>query len=214
MAIIVRRTTFDPVSAASVVSENLQAQSTTATAGWFHADSTANASYENAFGVPNTPQGQYVVQSVAVDLLSAQQLAVAISGGLIGGGQTSEPPAHFYDAPNSVPAPVSQAGAHKKVDDTNTALLAAYNAFVAAGGIGGASQTDTNTFVNAIKTFYNAHLTQSGVHYTNDTTNTENTANATNLASCIALVNALRNHVNAHVGTANPNYPQIRLIPA
>lgn len=214
MAIIVRNTRFDPVSAANAVSQNLQAQSTTATSGWFHADSTSNGSYDTAFGVPNTPQGQYVVQSPSVDLLSAQQLAAAITGGLIGNGQTADPPAHFYDAPNSVPAPVSQAAAHKVQDATNTALLGAYNAFITAGGIGGASQTDTNTFVNAIKTYFNAHLTQSGVHYNNDTTNTEGVANATTLNTCIALINSLRNHINTHVAHANPSYPQVRIIPA
>lgn len=212
MAIIVRQTKLDPVSAAAAVSQNLQAQSTSITSGWFHADSTSNASYETAFGIPNTPQGQYITQSAAVDLLSAQQLAAAISGGLIGSGQTADPPAHFYDAANSSPAPNSQAGAHKKVDDTNTALLGAYNTWIAAGGIGGASQTDTNTFVNAIKTFFNAHLTQSGVHQNNDTTNTETTANASSLSTCIALINALRNHVNTHVAHANPSYPQVRII--
>ena len=213
MAIIVRNVGGDPAAAASVIAQNLQAQSTSAPAGWFHADSTSNGqTADQGPSVPNTPQGQYVTQSVSVDLLSAQQLAQAICGSLIGGGQTADPPAHFYDSYASDPVPVSKAGAHKIVDNVNTALLGAYNAFVAAGGVGGASQTDTDTFVNAIKTYFNAHLTATGVHITNDTTNTVGTANATTLNTCIALINALRNAVNNHVAHANPNYPQVRII--
>lgn len=216
MAIVIRNVKGgDLVAAATAISQNLQAQSTSATSGWFHADSTSNnLTPESAFNIPRTPQGQYVVQSPSVDLLSAQQLAAAIAGGLIGNGQTADPPAHFYDAPNSNPVPISLAGAHAAVDNTNTALLSAYLAFLTAGGIGGASQTDTNTFVNAIKTYFNAHLTQSGVHYNNDTTNTEGVANATTLNTCIALINSLRNHINTHVAHANANYPQIRIVPA
>lgn len=211
MAIIVRNTGGDPLALAAAIAQNLEAQSTTNVSTFFHADSTSNPNQlaDAAFGVPSTPSGQFVTQSISVDLLSAQQLANTLAGALIGSGQTSEPPAHFYDAPaNSI----VKCGAHKLQDSVNTALVGARAAFIAAGGVGGANQTDTNTFVNAIKTYFNAHLTQSGVHYSNDTTNTEATANASNLATCMALVNSMRNKLNNHIAHSNTAYPQIRVI--
>lgn len=211
MAIIIRNTGGDPAALAAAIATNLTAQSTSGAAkGFFHTDSTSNAQTpDTGFNIPAVPSGEFVTQSASVDLLSAQQLAYALAGALVGGGATADPPAHFYDAPaNSI----VKAGAHVAQDAVNTALIGARDTFVAAGGVGGADQTATNTFVNAIKSYFNAHLTQSGVHVTNDTTNTIGTADATNLATCEALVNVMRTKVNAHVAHANPNYPQIRVI--
>lgn len=208
MAIIIRNTGGDPGTNALAIAQNLEAQSSSAVGtSFFHADSSSFGAPETAFNVPGLPTGQLITQSLSVDLLSGIQLALAISGALIGGGATAEPPAHFYDAPaNSV----VQAGAHKTQDAVNTNLLGARNTFLASAQ----DQTAANTFANAIKNAFNAHLTQSNVHYNNDTTNTEATANASDATTFKALVNSLRNRVNNHVSGTNPAYPQIRVIPA
>ena len=228
MAIIIRNIGADPVAVANAIAWNLWAQSSTADSAFFHADSTSNNRVAdvgyNIPGVPGTAQassgvgntdaqGQFVTQSPAVDLVSGIQLAMQIAGALIGQGQTTDPPAHFYDAPNSVPAPISQAGAHKAQDSVNTNLLGSLQAFIAAGGIS-ANQTAANTFANAIQTAFNAHRTQSGVHYNNDTLNVSAAAAASNLGTFITLVNDLRNRVNNHISGANPSVNQVRIVAA
>ncbi len=230
MALIIRNVRNDPSANATALSQNLQAQSTTATSGFFHADSSSNALTPDMAqfvpGIPGQPYappggnaalfpgaayGAFVPQSPSVDLVSGQQLAVALAGALLGQAQTTDPPGHFYDAPNN--SPVS-CGAHKAQDGTNTALLGALQAFQTAGGIGSASQTASNTFANAIQTFFNAHLTQTGVHYSNDTTNTSKAATASSLSTFNTLCNDLLNRINNHISGANPAYKQVRIIPA
>jgi hypothetical protein len=207
MAIIVRNVGSDPNALANTVAQNLVAQSTTAVGTtFFHADSTSNAlTPDVGFLIPQPPQGLYITQSQAVDLVSGIQLAMAIAGALVGQGATADPPAHFYDAPANSQV---QCGAHKVQDAVNTTVAGSRAIFLASAQ----DQTAANTFANALKSAFNAHLTQSGVHYTNDTTNTEGAANASSLSTFMTLLNALRNHINAHVAQANPNFPQVRVI--
>lgn len=235
MALIVRNAKNDPVANATALAVNIAAQSTSETySGAFHADSTSNAltpdmaqfvpgipgqpyafppSYGgvagNAQTMPGAIYGAFVPQSPAVDLVSGQVLALALAGALVGSGQTTDPPAHFYDAPNN--SPVS-CGAHKNQDSVNTALVGAVQAFQAAGGIGTASQAASNTFANAIQTFFNAHLQQANVHYTSDGTNTSKAAAASSLSTFQTLVNDLLNRINNHISGVNPKYVQIRII--
>lgn len=80
--------------------------------------------------------------------------------------------------------------------------------------IGSESLSDLMNAANALKVAFNAHLSQSGVHVSNDSGNVVGTANATDLASSGALVSALKSAVNLHMwGTGSgPNaLPRIRL---
>jgi hypothetical protein len=83
-------------------------------------------------------------------------------------------------------------GAHLLADTTNGPLTTA----------AAVDQGTADTLLNAIKTAFNAHLTQSGVHAHNDGTNTVAAANATNLGTSITLANALQTAVNAHFAAA------------
>lgn len=65
-----------------------------------------------------------------------------------------------------------------------------------------ASQSVTNTRLNAIKTACLAHVSQGGVHFHDDVTNTIAAANATDLASSITLANAIKVFLNAHIQQA------------
>lgn len=98
---------------------------------------------------------------------------------------------HVNDAPsvtlNGIPGVV-----HKAQDATNTM----------AGAATAVDLATAQTLVNLIKTNFNAHLTQAGVHFSNDLLNTVNTANATDLASTQTLANALKTAVNAHFANA------------
>lgn len=83
------------------------------------------------------------------------------------------------------------AGIHVAADATNPVSAAAAS-----------DQGTADTLLNAIKTAFNAHLTQAGVHITNDATNTCNTTNASDLGTSITLANALQTKINAHFAAA------------
>jgi hypothetical protein len=86
------------------------------------------------------------------------------------------------------------AGAHLVADTTNAPTLAAIALAT--------NLATTQTLANGIKVFLNAHYTQAGVHVNNDGTNTIATANATDLASSIALLNACKTAIVAHVASS------------
>jgi hypothetical protein len=63
-------------------------------------------------------------------------------------------------------------------------------------------QPSLNTYLNALQTSFNAHLTQAGVHLINDTVNNNATTVASNLATSITLVNSLAASLVAHTKRA------------
>jgi hypothetical protein len=97
-------------------------------------------------------------------------------------------------AADSVVTGTSGAGAHLIADATNAPTLAAIPV--------ASNLATTQTLATGIKAFLNAHYTQAGVHVNNDGTNTIATANATDLATSIALLNACKTAVTAHIGSA------------
>jgi hypothetical protein len=97
--------------------------------------------------------------------------------------------------------------AHAVPDTTNVESTAKANASVTDGGLAGAM-----ALANDQKAKFNAHLTQSTVHYNNDGTNAVAAANATDLPSLITLVNALRTSIIAHMANA-PAAPSLRVVP-
>lgn len=61
---------------------------------------------------------------------------------------------------------------------------------------------DLQTWLTARKTAVAAHFVQSGVHFTNDTTRTIASADATDLATSNTLANELKTDLNAHISAA------------
>jgi len=60
-------------------------------------------------------------------------------------------------------------------------------------------QTTANALLIELKTDFNSHLTEAGVHINNDATNTVTAADATDLATSIALANDIKAQYNAHI---------------
>lgn len=60
-------------------------------------------------------------------------------------------------------------------------------------------QTTANALLNEEKADYNTHLSESGVHINDDSTNTVTAADATDLASSITLANEIKADYNAHI---------------
>lgn len=58
------------------------------------------------------------------------------------------------------------------------------------------------TLANELKADYNTHLTESGVHLNNDSTNAVSSADATDLGTLLTLVNEIKADSNAHVAAA------------
>lgn len=102
-------------------------------------------------------------------------------------------------------------GAHKAADTTNYALIT-YTA--SAKLTSSSSQGNLNTLLNLLKSTANAHVSQSGVHFTNDGTNTVSASDATDLASSETLANALKTWCNAHGAFAPDTAQTVQLIAA
>lgn len=183
MAITVRR--VDPaLSMALAIAHNKTV--VTLVGSSFHADLTSTTTTDQLY--THTPA---TLQVTAANAAGDITTAIALLNNLIGVATVM-----MKDAVST--SPVS-AGAHKIPDATNLALLPAQ--YVATGNLA----TDTAAVVaaaNSWKTAYNAHLTQTGVHYTNDGTNSVATANATDLPSSTTLLNAEKTAVNAHIAGA------------
>lgn len=105
--------------------------------------------------------------------------------------------AHFADGGED-------AQAHDAADSTNT-----WGTKPATD----ASLSDLQTWLNARKTAWNAHLTQSGVHYASDVTNAVSTADASDQSTANALANALKDALNAHITLALPGF-SLRIVGA
>jgi hypothetical protein len=86
--------------------------------------------------------------------------------------------------------------AHKAADTTNGTTLAV-SALAST-----ATQGATNTRLNLIKAACNLHVSQLGVHFTNDGTNTIATADASDLATSEALADAIQSFLTAHIAFA------------
>lgn len=68
-------------------------------------------------------------------------------------------------------------------------------------------QTSANTLLNELKADYNTHLSESGVHINDDSTNTVSAANATDLATSITLANEIKADYNAHIAAVMATPP-------
>lgn len=198
---IIVRNQGETVANATALSNNVQLASSSAVGLYPHADSSSTGLADAGFLIPG-PGTMKVTAPDATDLPSALVLAQNILGVLIGGGQTTDPPAHFYDAPaNSV----VKAGVHQVQDSTNIAALVSL--------IGTAVDLPTAiTMANAIRTYYAAHRTQSGVHYNSDTVNVTTATASLDLAGLETLLNDLKTAVTNHVGDAPPTSQMIRII--
>lgn len=81
--------------------------------------------------------------------------------------------------------------------------------------IGGVA-TDLTTAVaaaNLHKSGYNTHIASTAAHYNADETNAVATTDATNLATLLTLLNAVKGKINAHIVSA-PTCPSLRLVQA
>lgn len=96
------------------------------------------------------------------------------------------------------------AQAHDAADATNT-----WGTKPAAD----ASLSDLQTWLNARKVSFNAHLIESGVHYSSDVTNTVSTADAADQSTANALANAIKDALNAHITLALPGF-SVRIVGA
>lgn len=81
---------------------------------------------------------------------------------------------------------------HHNADTTNTVASAVSDVV---------DLTSAITAANQLKAAYNAHLSQSGVHWTNDGTNVVTSPDATDQSSLNTLLNEMKADVNAHFGT-------------
>lgn len=123
---------------------------------------------------------------LATSLTLVNELAAVFYGPPTGANATSIFPGHALDAL-----------AHVAADSTNGALTAARPATTLAEAI---------TLANELKADYNAHLTQSGVHLNNDSTNSIAASNASDQSSLNTLVNELRTDMAAHIASAVAGY--------
>jgi hypothetical protein len=198
---IIVRNQGETVANALALANNLQLQSSSQVGPYPHADSSSTDMADTGFLLPG-PGTMKVTAPAATNLATSLVLAQNILGVLIGGGQTTDPPAHFYDAPANSPV---KAGVHLVQDSVNIAALVSL--------IGTAVDLPTAmTMANAIRTYYAAHRTQSGVHYNSDTVNASTATASLDLAGLITLLNDLKTVVTNHVGDAPPTSQMIRVI--
>jgi hypothetical protein len=96
---------------------------------------------------------------------------------------------------------------HLKFDNVNVPTLDGYQVQLAS------DLPSVEVLLNALKVLFDAHLTQSGVHQNNDTSNSvSSTPNATSLGTAETLANALKVALNAHMASAPTGAPRVRLI--
>lgn len=134
-----------------------------------------------------------VTAAVASDLATSLTLVNELADVFYGPASTTSSP---------FPGHALDALAHVAADSTNGALTAARPATSLATAI---------TLANEIKADYNAHLTQSGVHLNNDSTNTISSSNASDQSSLNTLLNELRTNMAAHIASAVAGY-SLRII--
>jgi hypothetical protein len=133
-----------------------------------------------------------LVTGTAVDLSSTITVAEQIRTVLF---------THFNDAGAATNL---YGGAHKAADTTNATPISYATIAKILPATGTLSQVEA--LLNALKTACLAHVSQSGVHFTNDGTNTVSAANATDLTSSETLASGsggLKAFVNAHIQFAS-----------
>lgn len=212
MATFMRRTT--PEAFAQAKAHNrLCGTAIVVGATFFHADI-----YSTYTGDWMAPVDTAVALSTtaSVDIVTATALANAFRAILIGAGTTGNPGAqpgtqgHMFDA---ISTNTVACGSHKVPDTVNAATLqAVQSAPLVLTGVTGTDTAALVAFVNQLKASYNAHLTQAGVHFNNDGTNSIGTANATDLPSSITLINACAVKINAHIISA-PGSVMLNVLP-
>lgn len=89
----------------------------------------------------------------------------------------------------------------KAADTTNTLAYTAQSCAAPTSGDGGLASAIAAA--NDLHTKYTAHLSQSGVHFNNDATNTDASSSATDLPSLETRVNDLFTALKAHIGSAS-----------
>ena len=148
----------------------------------FHADTTSSQSGDN-FINPGNPV-PLSLTATPVDLPTS--LAVLFSG--IGFMVV-----HVVDAIASDPY---LCGAHKIADTTASAAFSAIGQTSVAPG---ATLAAGIAAANSFKAAFNTHLSQAGVHFTNDGTNVISAATAVDLPSLVTLVTAIKAAFNPHI---------------
>ena len=101
---------------------------------------------------------------------------------------------HFADGGTATNA---YGGAHKAPDTVNAALIALSLVPKAT------DQTTANALLNAEKAVLNAHMSQAGVHFTNDGVNSVGALDADDLASSKTLAAQIKSVCNAHMAFAS-----------
>jgi hypothetical protein len=179
------RKTTDALTIALVAAHNLGVRARIGSLTTYpHADATSTFSGNYQAPVITAMQ----VTGTAVDLPSTITVAEQVRTILL---------AHFADAGT---AQNLWGGAHKAADATNVAGISYTTIPKISSSTGTLAQVET--LLNALKTACNAHVGQSGVHFTNDGTNSVSASNATDLPSSETLASGsggLKAFVNAHV---------------
>lgn len=93
---------------------------------------------------------------------------------------------------------LADAAAHSAADTTN--------ALTVARPSDAATLAEIYAFLNNAKAKYEAHRVQSGIHATDDSTNTISASNATDQSSTNTLANELKTDINAHMADALGGY--------
>jgi len=105
---------------------------------------------------------------------------------------------------SDLPTVLVLANSLKALANTHLASALTQGAHAAASAeaivaVDATDQSTANTLLNEIKADYNTHLTESGVHLNDDSTNTVTAADASDLATSITLSNEIKADYNAHV---------------
>ncbi len=173
MALTVRR--VDPaLGRASALSQNKLARAVVEQLSTYpHADASARTSVEGTITVLSITAADATTVNTTIALANACKIV------------WNE---HLADAGK---ATNSWGGAHKAEDTTNDVTTAVAT-----------DQTTANTLLNALKTAFNAHVSQAGVHFTNDSTYSVTAANATDEGSSQTLATELKARINSHIAFA------------
>lgn len=108
----------------------------------------------------------------------------------------------------NIPEAIDLVNEEKLVINRHFADTRAHNTAVSAAlsSADATSFATANTLASEIRTDYGTHLSESGVHFNNDSTNTISAAAATTIPTLIALVNEVKTDFNAHVISAPKGY--------
>ncbi len=170
---------------ANAVVHNLKLRDDTETDSTYpHADVTSTTG--GGFASP-TPSALHVTATNATTLPTGITLAENIRSVML---------IHFADAGSALNA---WGGAHKAADTVNAALIS-YDEIPELTAA--SSQDDLDDLLNAEKAAWNAHMSQSGVHFITDSVTTIGASDASNLGESETLANELKTDVNTHIDFA------------